>query len=96
MNNYRELMFTIDGTGWVFDNESETIKEVWDKHNEMGSRWFFYPIPLVIRGKMHNTNFKYHKIVSTCEGLEFLKGKSINTARKFIMNNQDYIQSLVS
>ncbi len=70
---YKAILFHPDG-GYVSDFKSETINEVWNKINNMGSRWIFYPMPFVGTEKT---------IVDTPEGLEFLKRKEIKTVQKY-------------
>ncbi len=52
MTTYQAILFTPDGDGWVTDfHGCKTKDEVWDKINDMGCRWYFYPIAFVITEK---------------------------------------------
>jgi len=82
---YKSIHFATDGN-FVTDNERETVEEVWQAVNDMGSRWFFYPIPCVIKS---GANLKRGRIISPCAGFDFLQNKSIKTAQKYIKNEDD-------
>lgn len=84
---YRSVQFTANGYAWIFDHEANTVQEVWDRVNDQGSKWIFYPIPFVVVNKW-GQNFKYSKIVDAPFGFEFLKGKTVNTAREYLMNSK--------
>lgn len=43
---YAAVLIAPDGE-YVTDFERDTIDEVWDCVNDMGSRWYFYPFPVV-------------------------------------------------
>lgn len=80
---YRSLQFSIDGQAWIFDHEGDTPEEVWKAVNDQGSKWIFYPLPFVVTNNP-GQDFKHSKIIEACENLDFLNGKTINTARKYI------------
>lgn len=44
---YKAILFSPDGD-FVTDCEAETVEKVWEKVNELGSKWYFYPIPAVV------------------------------------------------
>jgi len=77
MKNYKAILFAPDGEFVTDFKDKVEIQDVWDKVADMGSRWFFYPIPFVATEKT---------IVSTPEGLEYLKGKRISTVKRIIQN----------
>lgn len=94
---YRSVQFSVSGNKWVFDHEQKkSVSDVWECLSDQGSKWIFYPVPFVIRGEHGNTNFKTRRIVSACDGLQFLEGKTIETARRFIKYNQEYIRRMLS
>ena len=62
---------------YVTDFESDTIQEVWDGVNNMGSCWIFYPVVVIVKNKT---------IVDTCEGLEMFKKCKLETLIKFLKN----------
>ena len=46
---YQAILFTPNGEDYVTDfHGCKTKDEVWSKINDMGSRWYFYPIAFVI------------------------------------------------
>ncbi len=67
------MLFHPDG-GYVSDFRSETVAEVWEKIDNIGSRWIFYLITFIATDKT---------IADTPPGLDFLKRKHIKTARKY-------------
>lgn len=77
---YKATLFHPDGDS-VTDFNRKTKAEVWESVADMGSRWFFYPIPFVTTDKT---------IVDTPEGLEFLKGKRIKTVKAFFELTWEY------
>ena len=89
---YKSIHFSINGD-YVTDNERDTVTEVWDAVNNMGSRWIFYPLPFVIKS---GADMKRGRIVSACDGFEHLKGLSIATARNYIEHNSTYIELVLS
>lgn len=78
---YRSVQFTIDGEDWIFDYEGNTPQEVWGQVNDQGSKWIFYPIPFVVRN-IWGQDFAKSRIIDTPDGADFLRGKTINTARE--------------
>lgn len=97
MIKYRAMLITADpkDVAYVFDCEGDTIQEVWDKVNDMGSRWFFYPIPIITRIKDGRwPNFKYSKVIDTCIGLEWAKGMTISKLLDYMgKNDMSYLLS---
>ena len=76
-NNYKAMLFHPDGENVSDFRDRETVQDVWDEINDMGSRWIFYPIPFVATDKT---------IVDTIDELKFLKGKRIKTVKKYLLN----------
>ena len=74
-NNYQAVLFAPDGIFVTDFRDREDKQEVWEEIAEMGSRWIFYPIPFVATDKT---------IVDAPEGMEYLIGKRIKTAAKFL------------
>lgn len=75
MKNYKALLFHPEGDFVTDFTDKETKQDVWECINDMGSRWIFYPLPFVATDKT---------IVDAVEGLEFLIGKRITTAKKYL------------
>lgn len=80
---YRSVQFTPDGSNWIFDHEGNTIDEVWNKVENQGSKWVFYPFPFIVTNKPWQ-NFKYTKVISAPSGLDFLTGKTVNRVISFL------------
>ena len=64
--------FAPDGES-VSDCHSATVDGVWNEVNDMGSRWIFYPISMVVR---EGSNKRTGRIVSACDGLKHWEGKT--------------------
>ena len=77
MKSYKALLFHPDGGSVTDFTNSATKLDVWEKIGNMGSRWIFYPIPLIATDKT---------IVDAPKGLEHLIGKRIATAKKFFFD----------
>lgn len=60
--------------------DSNSIQEVWDGINNMGSRWIFYPICFVTNGKT---------ILDTPTGVEWMKRKRIKTIQRYLKKEWD-------
>jgi hypothetical protein len=73
---YRAVLFAPDGD-WVTDYRRETVEEVWAAIDDGGSRWFFYPIAMVIRDAPIVKGTK--RIVDAPDAFGHLTGLSINT-----------------
>jgi len=96
MRKYQAILISTDGIDYVTDfHKSESVQDVWDAIANMGSKWFFYPIPFVIKANaFHNTNERILDIPDNFP-LE-LKNKSVKTVMKWIADNQDYIKASMS
>lgn len=47
MEGYKAILFAPDGD-WVTDCPGDTIEEVIEQLENLGSRWFFYPFQGII------------------------------------------------
>ena len=72
---YQAKLFSFDGESVTDFRDKKTKQEVWNRINDMGSRWIFYPLCFVATDKT---------IVDTPDGLEFLRGKRIKTVIKYL------------
>lgn len=73
---YKAVLFHPEGDHVTDFEQRKNIDQVWDELNNMGSRWFFYPLYFVASNK--------NRIVDTPEGMEFLKYKSVQTVRNYL------------
>jgi len=89
-NKYRSMQISKNGESYIVDYEANTKAEIWDKVNDQGSRWIFYPLPFVVMNKP-NMNFKNMRILSAPDGFEFLENKTIRNAMQWIESNPDII-----
>lgn len=71
-DKYQLICVAPDGAH-VRDSRHPTIKSAWETAADLGSKWFFYPIPLVVGAKGK-------RIVDTPEGVscEWI-GRSVKT-----------------
>jgi hypothetical protein len=92
---YKAVLFAPNGD-WVTDwRESNSIQEVWESLEDMGSKWFFYPIRFVIRDNGRLTTRK-QRVVDEPELFTFLHHRSIGTVSKFIADNPDEIIAILT
>lgn len=64
---------------WKIEGEFKSIDEAWERNDNMGSRWFFYPFRLVATNPSINA-----KIVSCPDKL--FEGKKVKTFLKALSN----------
>ena len=50
MRKKRLIVMAPDGE-FKFDGEFDTIEEAWDHSNDLGSKWYFYPVHFVVGEK---------------------------------------------
>lgn len=82
---YSAILMALDGAT-VEDYEAPTVDEVWDLFNDAGSRWFFYPIPFVVRAGESDRR----RIVAAARGFEQFEGCAISTVSREIAADQEY------
>lgn len=93
-NKYMAVLFSPDGD-YVTDFHRETKEAVLHELDDMGSRWIFYPIPLIatVNGRRivdFSLRWPFDEIFK-----EFKMCK-IATVRKFIEKNTDLICDLLT
>lgn len=71
---YETIAFSPEGE-YITEGEFESKDEAWERINDWGSRWIFYPITGVLKNK---------RVVEMCDGLEFLSNKDIKTIQKYL------------
>jgi hypothetical protein len=101
MKKYQALLISSDGQDYVTDfneNHCDSIDDVWEYVNNMGSKWIFYPLCFVIRA---NAFIGTNQRILDCpdslinDGFD-LRGKSVKSAMQWIADNQPYIQMILS
>ncbi len=55
MNKYNAVLISTDGKDYVTDFNDRSFEKVWDALNNMGSIWFFYPIPFIVKDSKTKT-----------------------------------------
>lgn len=78
---YQAIAFALDGD-YITEGNFETIDQAWERINDWGSRWVFYPLTGVVKNK---------RVVSFCDILPSLSNKDIKTVQKKIIKYQDTI-----
>jgi hypothetical protein len=74
---YKAILFHPEGDFVTDFNDNNEVQDVWDQVADMGSKWVFYPLVFVAADKT---------IKDTPNGLEFLKGKRIQTVKKYFID----------
>jgi hypothetical protein len=96
MTTYKAVLFSPDGEDWVTDHRGcETVEQVWEAVANQGSRWYFYPIPAVIRDNGALTT-SAQRIIAGPEHFEFLTGRTIRTAGRLIAEESELVEALLS
>jgi hypothetical protein len=98
-NKYMAILISPDGEDYVTDFVgSKSVGEVWDRINDMGSKWFFYPICCVIRsvdGVRIRRNILRKRIVSAPDQLPELQGMTVKDALSYVADNHELIESIL-
>lgn len=84
-SKYKAVLFARDGD-WVTDCRGETIDEVSDKLDDLGSRWYFYPLPMIIKDHGNFVTSR-QRVIHTY--YDQFKSKSISNVSKMIANMSD-------
>jgi hypothetical protein len=85
MKNYRLLQFAFDGY-YVTDSEHETIEDARETSEDLGSKWFFYPLTVIASGQTvkETGGAFYNTQTGACLLSEKLKGKRVKTVCKIL------------
>jgi len=94
MNTYKSIQFALDGD-YITDYECNTVQKTWDKVDDQGSKWFFYPLPFVVRAgggdmsrkRVHAPDFPL---------LRDLEGASVKTVQRFIRENSETLADILN
>lgn len=88
MTGYRAALFAPDGE-YVTDYAAPTVDEVWERVEDGGSRWYFYPFPVIVRDRPHGTIAETQRIVDTGEGYTLAKGRTLRTFARMLASLTD-------
>ena len=83
---YRAVLFHPSGD-YVTDFPSDNKQEIWENLCDMGSKWIFYPIPVIISDTHRNT--LDCRIVDMAEGMEYMKRKKLKTFQSLLKKEWD-------
>jgi len=92
MSAFTSVQFSPDGNDHITDYDCDSVAEVWENVNYKGSRWIFYPIPVVV----NKHGGKRRRIISACDGFKMLEGLTIQQAQEWISDNPDYVEMILS
>ena len=90
---YKAALFASDGD-WVADYRRETVQEVWEAVNAAGSRWFCFPIAVVIVDHGVLTTGA-QRIVAAPDAFAMFKGHSLKTFGGYIAANPDEVKTIL-
>lgn len=88
MTTYRAALFAPDGD-YVTDYAAPTVTDVWDRVDGGGSRWFFYPFPVIVTDRPHGTIRGTQRIVDAPEALAIVKGRTLRTFARMLASLTD-------
>lgn len=86
MKTYSLKCLAPDGAA-VREGDFPSIESAWDRSNDMGSRWFFYPVH-VVTGPSRSPKAR---IVAAPQGLEGFIGRPLSTLSAAFAQNSDAI-----
>ena len=72
MKKYCLICMSFDGEYITEGSKFDSVQSAWDRSNDMGSRWHFYPFHFVTTGKT---------IVDAPEPMQHLIGKRVKTVQ---------------
>jgi hypothetical protein len=78
---YTLKCFSPDGQS-VTEGEFKSIGECWYRSNDMGSRWIFYPIHVVTKGKT---------VCDIADEFGFMKRRKLTTLARYLRENEDEV-----
>ena len=92
MSAFTSVQFSPDGKDYITDYDCDSAEEVWENVNDQGSRWIFYPLPVVV----NKQGGKRRRIISACDGFDMLEGRTIQQAQAWISDNPEYVEMILS
>lgn len=83
MKKVKLYVLSFDGE-CVCDSEHDTLEQANEKASDLGSKWFFYPWPVMVRGKtiVDIGGVFFNRKTNTPILYELFKGKRFNTIQK--------------
>lgn len=98
---YKAILFSIDGD-WVTDCQEDTIEQVVEQVADLGSRWIFYPLPMIIKDYGGCTMSSQRVVSLDCLDpfyqsiLQWAQGKSIKTIKRELSSNKELQNELIA
>ena len=87
---YSLYCFSFDGDHVIEGRPFNSIHDAWNRCSEMGSRWFFFPIPMIVANDV---------IIDCCDEINSIndfRGESIQQFSDFLANHQELVQEFFS
>jgi len=86
---YKAVLFSPDGD-WVTDCRGLTKEEVWNQVADLGSRWYFYPYPAIIKdhGGFTSRDQRICEVYTEYDSsMAWMKGLAIKTVSHILEAN---------
>ncbi len=92
---YQILLVSPDGQDYKIDcKQSESIEQAWERCNDLGSKWYFYPICFVVED---NGSLSLEQpIIDVVPLLNHLVGESVSTALADIAEHPEFVKVVLS
>lgn len=85
MKTFRLICMAPDGA-FVREGEHKTVSDAWNRFNDMGSRWVFYPVSFVTGSSCSDLA----RVLDAPSQFSWAKGLSLRSvARHFSTNSQE-------
>lgn len=91
---YQSLQVSPDGIDYITDHDRATVQDVWEAIDDQGSKWYFYPIPLVITGGRSGILRK--RIIAAPDGFRHLEGLTVHRAMHDIEHDREYVEAILA
>ena len=93
MKNYTLIQFSFDGK-YITDSSHETIEQCWNRYDNNGSKWYFYPFPMVIKGQTVKEAGGCFVNMQTGDVIlnKLLSGKRVKTVKKAFEKIYKYLE----
>ncbi len=93
---YQILLITPDGQDYKLDcKRSSTPELAWERCDNLGSKWIFYPICFVIRDNAY-LNIEHQFIIDSPNLLQHLTGGTVKQAIDYITENSEELIAAIS
>ena len=92
---YKAVLFAPDGERVEDCRDSPSIEAVWERVNNQGSRWFFYPFPVVVVDK--GESYAAHsRIVSAPDTYKQFERRPLRAFATFLHDHPEWSEAMLS